>query len=131
MKTTTITLNEREHASVLAALRLLEPRVGSVERSSVSDIATNAGRLDPLTSHEIDELCQRLNSDDDETPVRVIVETSGGVVQAVHTSVPANCSTLDHDDLEDARSSNAEGAKEELERLEALEKEIETLEFEG
>ena len=50
---------------------------------------------------------------------RVIVQVSGGVVQAVYSSAPLNLSILDHDDWE------AETDQAERDHFAALEKECE------
>ena len=53
-------LTARELATVLAALRHWQTTLP--ESAEVyEDIATDGGRLEPLTVNEIDELCLRLN----------------------------------------------------------------------
>jgi hypothetical protein len=53
-------LTARELATVLAALRHWQKALP--ESAEVyEDIATDDGRLEPLTVDEIDELCMRLN----------------------------------------------------------------------
>jgi hypothetical protein len=63
-----INLNDREHATVLAALRywqaLLakgEPPTGEQLQTIYHDIATNDGDVVPLDAPAIDELCEHLN----------------------------------------------------------------------
>lgn len=60
---TTCDLDEREAATVLAALRHWQRGLGDdVETSEVDDIATNGGALEALSEAEIDALCERLNA---------------------------------------------------------------------
>jgi len=55
------------------------------------------------------------------TKPRIIVEVSGGLVQVIHSNVPIDVDVLDHDNMK------RETDKEELQRMQALAKEIETL----
>ena len=66
-------LTERERATVLAALRFwqnhgpLRPnsafdRLGKGEQDLLDEIRTGSGRFDPLTTDEIDRLCEWLNT---------------------------------------------------------------------
>jgi len=57
-------LNERETATVLAALRQRQAALEAdkdVEPDALEDVATNGGTLEALTAEEIDTLCERLN----------------------------------------------------------------------
>lgn len=75
---TTATLNSRELATVLAALRHwadareMEPLDDGVhwreswEHLEESYIATDGGEFEPLGTEEIDELCMRLNTEGDD-----------------------------------------------------------------
>lgn len=54
-------LDKRELATVLAALRYWQ-RLGLEEECPEQDIAADCGSIDPLLGHEIDALCERLNS---------------------------------------------------------------------
>lgn len=58
--TTTVTLNDRQLATVLAALRSWQnlPRTSPAHEQ----IASDDGKFDPLTDDEIDDLCQNLNA---------------------------------------------------------------------
>lgn len=61
----TIAIDDRELATILAALRFhqdenLAGGQGNTDQA-IQEIATDCGRLQPLTSGEIDQLCQRLN----------------------------------------------------------------------
>lgn len=56
----TYRLNDREHATVLAALRSWQSQHSAVY-AEYDDIATNGGKVEPLTVDEIDRLCERLN----------------------------------------------------------------------
>ncbi len=57
-----ISFTEREHASILAALRLWQQDAAHIADGdgSILEIAEEAG--DPLTNKEVDELCERINS---------------------------------------------------------------------
>lgn len=54
-------LNDRELATVLAALRLRQRDLADEPRGNLDDIATNDGEFDALDLEEIDALCERLN----------------------------------------------------------------------
>lgn len=56
-------LNERETATVLAALRYWQ-REGLMSAGAELDIANDGGRFRPMRGEEIDQLCERLNLDD-------------------------------------------------------------------
>lgn len=57
----------REQHTVLAALRLYQEEAGSFysgtleNRPWLAEIASNGGTVEPLSSEEIDDLCQRIN----------------------------------------------------------------------
>jgi hypothetical protein len=51
-------LDDRETASVLAGLRMLQRYPLT---PPITEIATNCGTLDALYSNEIDDLCERIN----------------------------------------------------------------------
>lgn len=55
-------LSDREHATVLAALRCYQAEDDGHGNAELHDIATNSGTLDALSITEIDALCERLNS---------------------------------------------------------------------
>ncbi len=59
----TITLNDRELATILASLRATQ-NVQQHEplAPEIVDIATNYGALDALNHDEVDQLCERINS---------------------------------------------------------------------
>lgn len=106
MKKSTYKFDEREHATVLAALRFWQ-RLGCARDVPEQDIATNGGAEKPLHSHQIDDLCERLNYAEEETgePPRVLIVLDGGLVQDVIADVPLRATVLDYDtegaDLED------------------------------
>lgn len=60
---TTITLNTRELAAVLAGLRLVQAELPRSEflPQGVHDIFDNGGTITPLTEDEIDSLCEAIN----------------------------------------------------------------------
>lgn len=51
--------NDREHSTILAALRYWQAR--GVAPVGIQDIATNDGAVEPLDDVEIDALCERFN----------------------------------------------------------------------
>jgi hypothetical protein len=57
-------LSDRELASVLAGLRLLQAfqNGSSADRTAIWEIATDGGDEEPMTSSEIDRLCESLNT---------------------------------------------------------------------
>src|SRR5437016_14402810 len=57
-------LSERELATVLAALREWQGLLTGSEpaEADVDDIASDGGKLRPLTADEIDAVCERLNA---------------------------------------------------------------------
>lgn len=59
--TTTITLTDAEHATVLAALRYWQREGITGDPPPEEDIATDAGKFAPLDTQAIDRLCERLN----------------------------------------------------------------------
>ena len=65
MLVTTHSLDERELATVLAALRYYQKLVmfDSDRPMDINNIATDCGQLTPLTDTEISRLCQRLNTE--------------------------------------------------------------------
>lgn len=56
----TIIVNDRQHATVLAALRFWQ-RMPSEMSEPENDIATNGDDHPALTLEEIDALCERIN----------------------------------------------------------------------
>lgn len=59
----TAILSDRDLASVLAGLRLLQGEGrGPTDGEAIDDIATNNGRLLALSDEEVDQLCEYLNT---------------------------------------------------------------------
>jgi hypothetical protein len=59
-----LTISEPEHATILAALRYYQAALAGF-RPAMADIeviATNCGTVAPLDEHDIDTLCDRINS---------------------------------------------------------------------
>lgn len=56
-------MNDREHATVLAALRLWQMQRERDIPGSLMEVATDGHTLEPLTDDEIDALCERLNTE--------------------------------------------------------------------
>lgn len=59
-----IEIDEREHATILAALRCWQGRLMMVapDYDMLDTIADNGGELDPLDGGEIGDLCERINA---------------------------------------------------------------------
>ena len=57
-------LTERELATVLAALRYWQ-REGFMSCGHEHAIASNGGEIEPLTGAEVDDLCERLNFEEE------------------------------------------------------------------
>lgn len=55
-------MNERQLATMLAALRAYQSEIALGRGRSNEDIATDGGRFAPLSPREIDDLCQKLNA---------------------------------------------------------------------
>jgi hypothetical protein len=56
--------DSRENATILAALRYYQQVLshnGNSPPVSVAEVATNGGTLKPLTSADIDTLCEKIN----------------------------------------------------------------------
>jgi|GEM_PF-1796217 len=58
---TAIEVDDRELATLLAALRCYQRLGLPNDDDTMKDIATDGGRLEPLTDMAIDQLCERLN----------------------------------------------------------------------
>lgn len=71
---TTITLTDRELATVLAALRCWQNRLPLLGKSHgitealIQEVATNCGTIEALSAEDIDGLCERLNLEEEERP---------------------------------------------------------------
>jgi hypothetical protein len=65
-------LNNRELATVLAALRYWQ-REGLMSSGGEHDVATDGDTLEPLTTEEIDALCERINGAPDTPSLRSLV----------------------------------------------------------
>lgn len=104
--------NLQKRGAVLAGLRLLQQYAeGKVPVDvGIEDIQTNAGAFDALDAQGIAKLFEELNGTPEPEPVRVIIHLEGGLVQAVHSSVPVDYAVADHD----VSSDDEEAEKEEL-----------------
>lgn len=65
---TTVELNDSEHASILAGLRVLQLYKEAIIEDAdelrwqrIIDISTACGEVEPMSSMQIDELCEKLN----------------------------------------------------------------------
>lgn len=75
---------EREIASVLAGLRLLQQSRHNGLLPDILDIASNGGEVVPLDDEEIDKLCEALNCGGKNSPeVRTLVLTGDGEIYAI------------------------------------------------
>lgn len=118
-------LPPRELATVLAGLRLWQSGMLDINGPVVIgptdllfEIADDGGDVEPLTSSEIDTLCERLNcSGTPGTPPRVIVCTEGGIVTSVMSAVPLNVSVCDFDPGDEEEEALAEALSAEAQTL--------------
>jgi hypothetical protein len=77
---TTHTLSDREHATVLAALRYWQAAGANGDlryNDEMIDIATNGGTVTECTDEDVDALCERLNCGDE--PAEEAASMVGGV----------------------------------------------------
>ena len=75
------TLYERELATVLAALRYWQSKLGKDQEPTDLD---HFAEVDPLTAEEIDALCERLNTGGSLSRKQTIwVTMEGGIIQSV------------------------------------------------
>lgn len=88
-KTINTTFNERELATILAALRCYQATDDGHGNLSLYDIATNGGTLDALTLDEIDELCERINFPDEGAP------HGAGCAMRFHSAAECTCGKAD------------------------------------
>jgi hypothetical protein len=81
--TNIISFNDRELATLLAALRFWQRQnsKGEPER----DIATDGGTFDPLSQTEIDMFCERIQWPDTSTLGRIGIALDGGILTGVWT----------------------------------------------
>jgi hypothetical protein len=60
-----ITLDPREHASVIAGLRALQhlmfDQACDEQKACIMELASNGGTVMPLSARQIDSLCARIN----------------------------------------------------------------------
>lgn len=99
-------LNDQEVATVLAALRERQAQhpLHPVARRELEDIATNGGELEPLSSEEIDALCERLNITPEKKPI-------GKLAGLLAEALPI-ISAVAHPDREDDAYEQAPSAHE-------------------
>ena len=83
-----MTLNERELATVLAALRYWQ-REGWSNAGEEQEIVSDGGTLTPLDLPEIDDLCERINCDDGKIFVAIYEHRHGSDVCAFATEAAA------------------------------------------
>ena len=99
----TFTLSEREWATVLAALNYL--RWHSIDVQTEPEFSKEHS---PLTPGEIEQLCERLNSE--ATAPRVIVTIQGGNYQGAAATSEVNLAILDYDNWNDSQCCEDEKA---------------------
>ena len=98
-------LEGRELATVLAALRYYQAENlqddGAVADQAAGDIASDGGRVQPLTRDEIDTLCERLNSQPTSPAttqaLQVILAVSGGVAEVLRKPRGVAVTLYDYD----------------------------------
>ena len=112
-------LDGRELATILAALRYYQAENlqadGEAADQAAGEIASDGGRLQPLTREEIDALCERLNArrTSSEMPLglQVILTVSGGVAEVLQKPQGVAVTLYDYDveDGAEALSQDPEG----------------------
>lgn len=90
-----LAIDEREHATILAALRDYQRRNCSPD---LDEIASNLNRHEPLTADEIDTLCMRINGHKALPPdANIVIELDGGLIQGVAADRPITVRVVDYD----------------------------------
>ena len=93
-------ISKKQFDAVLAGLRLLqlclENRLVLPNDGGISDILTDGGSHEGLTTMEIDALCESLNTAAGVLPSAVI-QMNGGVMHCAHATVPMRIVLLDED----------------------------------
>ena len=95
-----LNVNDRELATILAALRLWQEQDAPPARQL--DIATDCGELDPLDADEIDALCESINGDG-ELPAQLL----SALERAVAANNPDGESRDDYDWIGEAERAIA------------------------
>jgi hypothetical protein len=102
-----VKLNNRELATVLAALRYWQRGLTDVVRAE----AEHFDNCEPLTDPEIDALCERLNFGDTSEPQAkpyVIITVSGGVADVGQCPPTVDLDIIDYDNIEASPKEAAE-----------------------
>lgn len=90
-------MNPREQATVLAALRLWQSKIGPDNLPAQANTAQDFGPFfadsKPLTRKQIDSLCERLNT----KPALVHVFMEGGLIQNIETPSGVRVMVYDYD----------------------------------
>ena len=97
-------MKERELGTALAALRRWQRETDREQRRQ-DDIATNMGKVDPLNDHEIDELCERLNT---RGKPRLVLEIANGVIDDAYGDTACELLVIDRDDLAETELPDGE-----------------------
>lgn len=101
---TTITLDRQELASVLAGLRLVQAELarGEYLPQGVHDIYDDGGTIEGLSDDQLDELCERINWNDEPQAAVSQDEAAGAraIMEAENTNmlgvtIAAMCERLD------------------------------------
>lgn len=95
---------DRELGTVLAALRHWQ-RETDWELRWQDDIASKVGEIEPLNDHEIDELCERLNT---QGKPRLVLEISNGVIDDAYGDTASELLVIDRDELADTKLPDGE-----------------------
>ena len=103
-------VNERELATILAALRFHQAedlQAGRILDHAIRDIATDGGKFEPLDAEEVHDLCERLNlgpgtavTGSGGPPVEaphVVISVTGGVADVQSKSEGVHVTILDYD----------------------------------
>ncbi len=97
-------MNERQLGTALAALRLWQRQTDREARSE-DDIASNGGRLEPLSDEEIDELCEALNF---QRAPRIVVEIWNGIIENAWGDARCELLIIDRDETAETELPDGE-----------------------
>jgi hypothetical protein len=88
-------MNLQELATVLAALRHFQRN--TLEDYRAKNYPEHFSDIEPLKDAEIDELCERLNTEATTEPPKVLIYMEGGLIHDVSVSEEMEVLILDHD----------------------------------
>lgn len=91
--------NPREHAAILAGLRLLQDYLSGQEPKPVDDILTNAGAQRAISPKRLEKLIETINENEGTDPNEpsIVIDLSGGLVQDVYARFEGKVLVRDFD----------------------------------